>query len=167
MNGGEVMVMRCVLRVRFGTWIIVPQKLLREMAKSSWKVHWVFHWVNRFLWQLSWQADGELLALESDAYMRACSVASVTSNSLQHHVLWPARFLCPWDFPGKNTGVGCHFLLQGSSRPRDQRSLVSPMLAGGFFRVWDIWVLIFALQITCYVALGISCSFSEPLFSNL
>ena len=25
----------------------------------------------------------------------------------------------PWDFPGKNTGVGCHFLLQGSSQPRD------------------------------------------------
>ena len=25
----------------------------------------------------------------------------------------PARLLCPWDFPGKNTGVGCHFLLQG------------------------------------------------------
>ena len=23
------------------------------------------------------------------------------------------RFLRPWDFPGKNTGVGCHFLLQG------------------------------------------------------
>ena len=26
---------------------------------------------------------------------------------------YPARFLCPWDFPGKNTGVGCLFLLQG------------------------------------------------------
>ena len=25
-----------------------------------------------------------------------------------------ARLLCPWDFPGKNTRVGCHFLLQGS-----------------------------------------------------
>ena len=25
----------------------------------------------------------------------------------------PARFLCPWDSLGKNTGVGCHFLLQG------------------------------------------------------
>ena len=25
----------------------------------------------------------------------------------------PARVFCPWDFPGKNTGVGCHFLLQG------------------------------------------------------
>ena len=24
----------------------------------------------------------------------------------------PTRLLCPWDFPGKNTGVGCHFLLQ-------------------------------------------------------
>ena len=31
-----------------------------------------------------------------------------------------SRFLCPWNFPGKNTGVGCHFLLQGSSWPRDQ-----------------------------------------------
>ena len=27
--------------------------------------------------------------------------------------LQPARILCPWDFPGENTGVGCHFLLQG------------------------------------------------------
>ena len=27
--------------------------------------------------------------------------------------LSPARLLCPWDFTGKNTGVGCHFLLQG------------------------------------------------------
>ena len=25
----------------------------------------------------------------------------------------PARLLSPWDFPGKNTGVGCHFPLQG------------------------------------------------------
>ena len=31
---------------------------------------------------------------------------------LPPHGLKPARLLCPWDFPGKNTGVGCHFLLQ-------------------------------------------------------
>ena len=31
---------------------------------------------------------------------------------LQPCWLRPARLLCPWDFPGKNTGVGCHFLLQ-------------------------------------------------------
>ena len=28
------------------------------------------------------------------------------------HGLQPARLLCPWDFPGQNIGVGCHFLLQ-------------------------------------------------------
>ena len=28
------------------------------------------------------------------------------------HGLSPTRLLCPWDFSGKNTGVGCHFLLQ-------------------------------------------------------
>ena len=28
--------------------------------------------------------------------------------------LYPTRLLCPWDFPDKNIGVGCHFLLQGS-----------------------------------------------------
>ena len=27
--------------------------------------------------------------------------------------------LCPWNLPGKNIGVGCHFLFQGSSQPRD------------------------------------------------
>ena len=32
---------------------------------------------------------------------------------LQPHGLQPARLLCPWNSPGKNTGVGCHFLLQG------------------------------------------------------
>ena len=38
---------------------------------------------------------------------------SVTSDSLRPHGLEPARLVCPWDFPSKNTGVGCHFLLQG------------------------------------------------------
>ena len=32
---------------------------------------------------------------------------------MQTHGLQPIRFLCLWDFPGKYTGVGCHFLLQG------------------------------------------------------
>ena len=32
---------------------------------------------------------------------------------LRPYGLLPARLLCPWDFPGKNTGVGCHALLQG------------------------------------------------------
>ena len=38
---------------------------------------------------------------------------SVVSDSLRPHGLQPTRILSPWDFPGKNTGVGCHFFLQG------------------------------------------------------
>ena len=37
---------------------------------------------------------------------------SVMTNSLQPHELYPARLPCPWNSPGKNTGVGCHSLLQ-------------------------------------------------------
>ena len=37
---------------------------------------------------------------------------SVMSNVLWPHGLQPTRLLYLWDFPGKNTGVGCHFLLQ-------------------------------------------------------
>ena len=38
---------------------------------------------------------------------------SVMSYSLWPHGLEPARLLCPWNSLGKNTGVGCHSLLQG------------------------------------------------------
>ena len=46
---------------------------------------------------------------------------SVLSSSLQPHRLQPTRLLCPWDFLGKNTGVGCCFFhqifsTQGSSQ---------------------------------------------------
>ena len=33
--------------------------------------------------------------------------------TLRPHRLQPTRLLCPWDSPGKNTGVGYHFILQG------------------------------------------------------
>ena len=42
-----------------------------------------------------------------------CVSCSVVSDSLRPHGLQLARFLCPWNSPGKNTGVGGHFLLQG------------------------------------------------------
>ena len=45
---------------------------------------------------------------------------SVVSDSLRVHGLYPARRLCPWHSPGKNTRVGCHFLSRGSSPHRDQ-----------------------------------------------
>ena len=42
-----------------------------------------------------------------------CVTPSVVSDSLWSHGLYPSRLPCPWNFPGKNTGVGCRFLLQG------------------------------------------------------
>ena len=41
-----------------------------------------------------------------------CLVASVVSNSVRLDRRQPTRLPRPWDSPGKNTGVGCHFLLQ-------------------------------------------------------
>ena len=40
---------------------------------------------------------------------------SVESDHLRPHGLEPARLLCSWNSPGKNTGVGGHFLLPGIS----------------------------------------------------
>ena len=41
-----------------------------------------------------------------------CKVASVVSDSVPPHRRLLTRLPCPWDSPGKNTEVGCHFLLQ-------------------------------------------------------
>ena len=41
-----------------------------------------------------------------------CSVASVMSDSVPPHRRQPTRPRSPWDSPGKNTAVACHFLLQ-------------------------------------------------------
>ena len=58
--------------------------------------------------------------------MRAKSL--VMSDSVRPHGLEPARLLCHGIIPGKNTGVGCLFLLQGivqtqGSNPRLLRLL--------------------------------------------
>ena len=51
-----------------------------------------------------------------------CVSSSVIPNSLPSHGLSPVRLLCPWDFPGKNTGAGCHFLLQGIFPTQDSNA---------------------------------------------
>ena len=61
----------------------------------------------------------------------SCESRSVVSDSGRPRGLQPSRLLCPSDSAGKNTGVGCHFLLQGSSRFDPWVSCI----AGGFFTV--------------------------------
>ena len=65
-----------------------------------------------------------------------CAVLShsAESDSLQPRGLYPIRLLCPWDFSGKNIGVGCLSLLQGIF-PTQDRTQVS-RIAGRFITIW-------------------------------
>ena len=46
-------------------------------------------------------------------HMSAAAAKSLQlSDSVRPHGQQPTRLPCPWDSPGENTGVGCHFLLQ-------------------------------------------------------
>ena len=69
-----------------------------------------------------------MLFLPCLSYLLTCCVLShsVMSNSLQPHRLQPIRLLCPWDFPGKISGVGCHFPLWGNL-PNPGTETVSPV----------------------------------------
>ena len=50
--------------------------------------------------------DSYNLYLEGLILLFSCSVMSDSLGTP-----WPTRLLCPWEFPSKNTRVGCHFLL--------------------------------------------------------
>ena len=52
---------------------------------------------------------------------------------------WDSGLLCPWDSPGKNTRVDCHFLLRGSSWPRNQ-TWVSSIL-DRYFTNWATFII--------------------------
>ena len=66
---------------------------------------------------------------------------SVVSDSVWPYGLQPTRLLCPWDSLGKNTGVGCHFLLQGIFliQGSNLNLLRLPALAGRLFTTSTTW----------------------------
>ena len=109
-------------------WMASPAKRTRVWA-NSWR-----QWRTEkpaLLQSMEWQSQHHLAAEQqqnsgynslcckkrpccsSILHMCVCVSHSGMSNSLWLRVQKPARLLCPWDFPGKNTGVGYHFLLQG------------------------------------------------------
>ena len=65
---------------------------------------------------LHWQVGFFPLVLPGNPQLLPCTCVShlVVSSSLQLHGPWPARLLCSWNSPGKNTGVGCHSFLKGN-----------------------------------------------------
>ena len=101
-----------------------PVRGFSDFGISSWKC-WNKFWILKRLWYvrlkhvvpLSFISDDCSWAmLQLNWHLEVAVVVlsrSVVSDSLQPHGLQPARFPCPWNPPGKNTGVGCHFFLQG------------------------------------------------------
>ena len=64
------------------------------------------------LWRTVWRFLKKLeIELPSVQFSSVQFIPSVVSDSLRPHGLQPSRLLCPWDLPGKSTGVGCHCLL--------------------------------------------------------
>ena len=62
------------------------------------------------------------------------------------HGLYSARLLCPWDFPGKNTIVGCHFLLRGIFLTQGcvsciGRQILYRLSHKGSLQMFPLWVI--------------------------
>ena len=92
----------------------------------------------------------------------ASQVPSVVSNFLQPYGLQPAKLLCPWDSPGKNIGVGCCALLQGTFLTQGSNLLHLRLLH------WLVGSLPL-LQIYCYLKLQVPklCGLFQVSSTNL
>ena len=77
----------------------------RGTLLQSWWEYELIHPLQRTVWRFLKKLKVELPCV--------CLFASVMFDSLPPHGLQPSRLFHLWDFSGKNTGVGCHFPLQG------------------------------------------------------
>ena len=107
--------------------------LEKEMATHFSILPWKIPWTEEVWWtavhgvaksgtglrthaQLIDKISGHVLLIWTYSFRHVCvgvCPCSMVSDSSRSYGLKPTRLLCPWDFPGKNTGVGCHFLPQG------------------------------------------------------
>ena len=108
------------------TWSVEFKRVIERtnIRKCKEKLHFGLCWyINKDKWTwISWKGrktsrfcSGYIS--HKALYWKTCTCVLsrwVTSNSLQPHRLQPTRFFCPWDPPGKNPGLDCHALLQGT-----------------------------------------------------
>ena len=113
---------------KFETAASLPEKYLGPCCLKKMAEHSHFPWFlgSSYSWVPSMRTRKLVL---SESWWTICQKAtlqdweigrkeervshSVVSDSLRPLGLQPARLLCPWNSPGKNTGVGCFSLLQG------------------------------------------------------
>jgi len=97
-----------------------------EFGDLRWMASWHVHSASFLRWRVFQALKKDYIVFSSFLkivsvllrYACTCSVAKLCLT-LRPHGLKPARLLCPWDFPGKNTDMDCHFLLQMIFQPRD------------------------------------------------
>ena len=124
-------------RVRFfeTPWIPARQASLSiTNSRSSLRLTSIESVMPSTLYKNKVEAGDELS--EEIVELPGVSVCTVLSHSVTSTSLWPyalqlARLLCPWDFPGNNTGVDC--LPSPGDLPDPGIEPVSPTLAGRFF----------------------------------
>ena len=97
-----------------------------NLKQSPWSSHEVLKMKNLRMYFCIW------VGWEKWDFSIGSSVHAQSCPTLRSYGLWPARFLHPWDFAGKNTGVGCHFLIQWDLSDPGIK-LMSPVLVGIFF----------------------------------
>ena len=94
-----------------GGWLLGGRQLLALNSQLAWNNTFLFKFTGLYYFCFSNKSIKKyfpLLRWKSESVSH-----SVVSNSLQPHGLQPVRLFCLWDFPGKNTRVGCHAFLQG------------------------------------------------------
>ena len=60
-------------------------------------------------WSITFKNCESLCCTPETMYIVVVQLLGPVHLFLQPHGLWPTRLICPQDFPGKNTGVGCYF----------------------------------------------------------
>ena len=114
---------------------------LLEVIKITVDIFWASSWPK---YEVTYLCNSTIAPVLSTAAV--CPVLSCFSGVWLFATLWTVAQQAPLSmgfFLGKNTGVGCHFLLQASSWPKDwTRVSRSSCTAGRLFPGWAIWVLL-------------------------
>ena len=112
----------------------------RYIPRSRIIIHYLRRVYDTLVYDPGWSYNSTFTVWETSILFHSEKV-KVTQSYLTlclPHWLQRTKLLCPWNSPGKNTGVGSHSLLQGSSPPRDWTQV--SCLAGRFFTVTaSIW----------------------------
>ena len=143
----------------------------QSYSDSSWKAVLLLVWGHSWGLRVLWDCHCSCLFPPLPfcflfSCVHACSIAKSYPTIGDPRGLLHARLLCSWNCPSKKTGVGCHFLLQGSSQPRDQ-TLVSCVSCTGrqILYPWATWeVLSFPRPLIIQMLDLLAWSFSFSVF---